>query len=361
MSGGERRPGPESGQGSVREPDRELVSVIIPAYRVEAYLDDCVASVAAQTHRELDIILVDDGSPDRCPQLCDAWRARDPRIRVIHQRNGGLSSARNAGLDAARGTAIAFVDGDDLIERNMIATMLGWLRSHPVDVAMCGTMKVFGGGRREHIDAGLPARTFSPDQALDAFLHHRDRMASAVWNKLFDARLFGGTPGVPPLRFPEGMTNEDYLVLSRIYGAMRGLYFDPTPLYRYRIRERSITTSPVGEHSFDRVRIARMCCRHLRRSGYRDERALAYCLMQSWYDVLHDLAARRAGAAAIRRGKRGLRRAAAPVRQYRSVPAGRKARIILMAHAPTLYVTAQAICRRISVMPVRRRKEGSRA
>ena len=95
--------------------NNELVSVIVPVYKVEPYLDRCVASILAQTYPNLEVILVDDGSPDNCPALCDAWAPRDARIRVIHKKNGGQSDARNVGLDAASGAYISFVDSDDYI------------------------------------------------------------------------------------------------------------------------------------------------------------------------------------------------------------------------------------------------------
>lgn len=92
-----------------------LVSIIIPVYKVEKFLDECVASVAAQTYANLEILLVDDGSPDNCPAMCDAWAARDPRIRVIHKPNGGLSDARNSGIAEAIGAYIYFADSDDTV------------------------------------------------------------------------------------------------------------------------------------------------------------------------------------------------------------------------------------------------------
>lgn len=104
--------------------NNELVSVIVPVYKVEPYLDRCVASILAQTYPNLEVILVDDGSPDNCPALCDAWAQRDARIRVIHKKNGGQSDARNAGLDAASGAYISFVDSDDYIAENFIETLL---------------------------------------------------------------------------------------------------------------------------------------------------------------------------------------------------------------------------------------------
>ena len=97
--------------------NNELVSVIVPVYKVEPYLDRCVASILAQTYPNLEVILVDDGSPDNCPALCDAWAQRDARIRVIHKKNGGLSDARNVGLDAASGAYISFVDSDDTLQK----------------------------------------------------------------------------------------------------------------------------------------------------------------------------------------------------------------------------------------------------
>ena len=97
-----------------------LVSVIVPIYKVEDYLDECVKSIVDQTYKNIEIILVDDGSPDHCPQKCDKWAKKDLRIRVVHKQNGGLSSARNAGLDVAKGEYIAFVDSDDFISPDYV-------------------------------------------------------------------------------------------------------------------------------------------------------------------------------------------------------------------------------------------------
>ena len=100
-----------------------LVSVIVPIYKVEDYLDECVKSILGQTYKKIEIILVDDGSPDHCPQKCDEWAKKDLRIRVVHKQNGGLSSARNAGLDVAKGEYIAFVDSDDFITPDYVEVM----------------------------------------------------------------------------------------------------------------------------------------------------------------------------------------------------------------------------------------------
>lgn len=119
------------------------VSIIVPVYNVEKYLPRCVASLRAQTLADIEIILVDDGSPDGCPQMCDRFAAEDARIRVVHKANGGVSDARNAGIAAARGKYLAFVDSDDFAEPEMFGTMLETAVSHDCDVVICDCMKDF--------------------------------------------------------------------------------------------------------------------------------------------------------------------------------------------------------------------------
>ena len=114
------------------------ISIIVPVYKVEKYLSKCVDSILAQTYQNLEIILVDDGSPDNCPQICDEYAAIDPRVRVIHQQNSGVSMARNAGLDIAAGDYISFVDGDDWIEPDMYDTLFGLIADHNADVSSLG-------------------------------------------------------------------------------------------------------------------------------------------------------------------------------------------------------------------------------
>lgn len=188
-----------------------VISVIVPVYNVERWLDRCVTSIVGQTYKNLEIILIDDGSTDRSSEMCDAWSRLDDRIRVVHKANGGLSSARNAGLGIATGARIAFVDSDDWIDFEMLSTMNRWMdEQSAVDVVMCGTVKSWESGREQCIDGDLPQRVFTSDQALYNFLHRRNRMASAVWNKLFDSALFKDSEGKIVLLFPEGLNNEDY-------------------------------------------------------------------------------------------------------------------------------------------------------
>ena len=120
---------------------QQVVSVVIPVYGVEQYLDRCIQSVVEQDYEQLDIVVVDDGSPDGCPELCDEWAARDSRIRVVHKENGGLASARNAGLDIIIGDMVTFVDSDDYVEPNYVSELLHWHEQSKADVVMCMTWR----------------------------------------------------------------------------------------------------------------------------------------------------------------------------------------------------------------------------
>lgn len=156
------------------------VSVIVPVYKVEKYLDRCVESIVNQTYKNLEIILVDDGSPDNCPQLCDSWAEKDSRIKVIHKENGGVSSARNAGIDAASGEYIGFVDSDDYLDSKMYEELVTQLESSASDISCCllKTAAVSdGAGKTE---------TFDQNSFLNYMFKKGDY---SVCNKLFSKNL----------------------------------------------------------------------------------------------------------------------------------------------------------------------------
>lgn len=312
-----------------------LISVIVPVYKVEQYLDQCVTSIVHQTYANLEIILIDDGSPDHCPQLCDEWVQRDNRIRVIHKENGGLSSARNAGLDVARGQRIAFVDSDDWIDSDMLLVMNRWMNQRPdADVVMCGTLRSFEDGTESPVETAREERLFTSEQAVHSFLYHRDRMVSAMWNKLFKAELFHQENG---LRFPNGLNSEDYYMLAHIYRLMNGIYVNSRPLYHYRIRENSISTANVNKHTFDKAIIADKCCRYLREHRCGNDSGYAYFRMQGRYDIVYDLVAHKASNQLIAHWKHELRNTAGPVYKDTSVSIERKIKLAAMCICPKLY------------------------
>ena len=174
------------------------LSVIIPVYRVESTLNRCLESVTRQTYRDLDIILVEDGSPDGSPALCDEWKKRDARVRVIHKENGGLSSARNVGLEAARGEWVTFVDSDDYIDDATYEAVFRFLggASDTDRIDMVEFPVEYGGTR---IKDPVPVCVSHLNGRVGEYwLTHRQWERCAVWNKVFRRTLF------EDLRFPEG-------------------------------------------------------------------------------------------------------------------------------------------------------------
>ena len=225
----------------------DLISVIVPVYKVEEWLDQCVESIVNQSYKNLEIILVDDGSPDNCPQMCDEWAKKDDRIRVVHKENGGLSTARNAGLDICSGDYISFIDSDDYIHKDMYINMLEDLKRTDSDIVKCGRYIDSDGMISEKRIIGS-AKEYNHDEILDCFFYHKDDFCSGVWDKLYKAELFKG------IRFPDGLNSEDYYIYGVIYNRANKLYYNNKYYYYYRIREDSICRKEeITEHSFDKI------------------------------------------------------------------------------------------------------------
>ncbi len=229
----------------------DLISVIIPIYDVEQYLDECIESVTQQTYRNLEIILIDDGSPDNCPKMCDEWAKKDERIKVIHKENGGLSSARNAGLDICTGDYISFVDSDDYIHKNMYATLLKDIKEKDVDIVKCGKYFDRDGEIEKCNSSG--AKIFQHPEILENYFYYKEDFNSGCWDKLYKAALFDN------VRFPEGINSEDYFMYIKVYSKVKKIYFNSIPLYYYRIRQGSICRKKqIHDHSYDKIIISDM-------------------------------------------------------------------------------------------------------
>lgn len=211
----------------------DLISVIVPVYGVEQFLDQCVESIVGQTHKNLEIILVDDGSPDNCPAMCDAWAARDSRIQVIHKVNGGLSDARNAGLSVATGDFLAFVDSDDWIESNMYEVMLKALKEADADFCACGIIDSYSD--KEILHSSRP-HTGASEEFL-AMIYHDTIFSVAAWNKLYCKKMWEG------FEFPKGKICEDAFTTYLLVDRANRITQIEAPCYHYRIRENSIMTS----------------------------------------------------------------------------------------------------------------------
>jgi glycosyltransferase involved in cell wall biosynthesis len=220
---------------------QDLISVIIPIYKVEEYLDACVTSVVNQTYTNLEIILVDDGSPDNCPQMCDKWANRDSRIKVIHNENGGLSDARNAGIDICTGAYIAFVDSDDYIKPDMIKQLYAALIRENADIAACGILTCEG---KKQTAWGCKNIIGTPEE-IYALLYNDTAYPVAAWNKLYRRCCWEA------LRFPVGKTCEDAFTTYQLIHNARRIVMISEALYCYRIRPGSIMTSSFSLKKMD--------------------------------------------------------------------------------------------------------------
>lgn len=203
-----------------------LISVIVPVYRVEQYLDRCLRSITEQSYRNLEIILVDDGSPDRSGAICDAWAEKDSRIRVIHKQNAGAGAARNTGLDVATGEIVSMIDSDDYLQEHMYEHLLG-LMTEDVDIAECDI--VMTESDEYPLDDGSKAETgvYALEDAMR--LHIRDEIfCQTPPNKLYRSSLIGD------IRFPEGNLIDDEYFTYRLIGNARKLARSSARMYAYR-------------------------------------------------------------------------------------------------------------------------------
>lgn len=217
-----------------------MISVIVPIYNVEKYLQQCIDSILIQTYTDLEIILVDDGSTDDCSNICDRYEQIDPRINVIHKENGGLSSARNIGIKASRGEYLAFVDSDDYILPDMYEKMLKALNDSDSDVVMCNYYRFF-----EKDNKLIKANLSYCCDSGESFLKTNILDDSYAWNKLYRKELF------EDICFPVGKYFEDVFIMHNIFLKARKVMVIPDALYVYRRRDNSISSCMSSYYRID--------------------------------------------------------------------------------------------------------------
>lgn len=219
-----------------------LISVIVPIYKVQDYLKECIESIINQTYSDIEVILVDDGSPDRCPQMCDEWAKRDSRIRVVHKKNGGLSSARNAGLDVAKGEYISFVDSDDFICKDALENLYNRIKDDKSIGITSGLIYRYQDGSINNFkDQWLCSKEIVIPSSEFLLETMSQKTSYTVWNKLYRRDVIGNT------RFREGRNNEDTLFmydLGKNIAILNVCMVEiPHYVYYYRYRENSICTT----------------------------------------------------------------------------------------------------------------------
>lgn len=223
----------------------ELVSIILPVYGVARYLPECVDSLLAQTYSNLEIILVDDASPDESGAICDAYAARDSRVKVIHQENRGAAGARNAGLDAATGEYVCFVDSDDMVEKDYVNHLLTQLRQGDADIAVCGFIQF--SRTQQTLCPTEPAGMYSREEYLLQFL--KSWTCALLWNKIFRRQTIGA------LRMEEGHRIDDEFFTYQVVMEARKIVVFRETLYRYRLRASSVmgSTNARKQLMMDRI------------------------------------------------------------------------------------------------------------
>ena len=253
-----------------------LISVIVPVYKTEKYLDRCVQSIVDQTYRNLEIILVDDGSPDNCGAMCDAWAEKDSRIRVIHQVNAGGGAARNAALDIADGEFIGMVDSEDYIDPHMYGHLLS-LMTDDVDIAECGILETELDDVRLDDGSSFESKTYTAEQAMK--LHIEDSLfRQTPPNKLYRRSALG------QIRFPVGNRIDDEFFTYRVIANARKLVHTSCNMYAYRQQPGSVMHLTF---SMPRLQAVDAKCQRLELLNDRFPALVTHARINLWYTCLY--------------------------------------------------------------------------
>ena len=216
------------------------LSIIVPVYKVEPYIHKCVDSILNQTFTDFEIILVDDGSPDNCGKICDEYAQKDKRVRVIHKENGGLSDARNAGIDVAVGKIIGFVDSDDWIEAYMYAEMLSYMEENNLDIVCADTNQVKE-GKVKFKPRYSKNKIWSRNEAVCEILN--GTLDNAAWNKIYKRNVIGD------VRYPKGRIYEDVATTYKFISNSQKVGYISKAYYNYLKRKGSIVASGFNSKS----------------------------------------------------------------------------------------------------------------
>lgn len=246
-----------------------LISVIVPIYNVEQYLDKCIRSVCDQTYRQLEIVLVDDGSKDSSSLICDEWRKKDHRIKVIHKKNGGLSDARNVGLKAATGKYIFFLDSDDYIDCRAIEILLDNLKASGAELVICSYQYIGDDGvlweKTSSTTSPIKDEILKPVQAMEKLQKANRWFYVTAWNKLYTREA------LKDIEFPIGKLHEDMFVAHKVFANCRTISCVEQGLYYYVQRSGSIMAH------FDPVRHLDSIEAYVLRYNFYAERGYTQC------------------------------------------------------------------------------------
>lgn len=221
----------------------KIISIIIPVYNVERYLETCMESILKQTYKNIEIILVDDGSTDFSGKMCDHYAEIDKRVKVIHKENGGLSDARNKGILQASGEYIMFVDSDDMVSYDFVEYLLNLLKDNSADIAICDPVHCHP-DKKCYFEEETFRKVFEPEEAIVEMLYQKSFLVAA-WGKLYKRECFND------ISFPYGMLFEDSAIMYKVFDKTKKIVYGNAKLYGYMHREGSITTKSFSKKDCD--------------------------------------------------------------------------------------------------------------
>ncbi len=229
---------------------KPLISVIIPVYNVEKYIHTCIDSTIEQTYKNLEIILVDDGSKDNSGHICDEYARKDSRITVIHKENGGLSDARNAAIDIAKGDFITFIDSDDFVKPDYVEYLYDLISRYSADLSICDIYKIFEGkSNKEPLKTNEFETQYNSQEALEEMLY-QNKFDTSACAKLYKVELFND------IRYPKGKYYEDLATEYKLFSKCNKIVHGNSIKYYYLIRKNSITTSQFSIKRMELIDIA---------------------------------------------------------------------------------------------------------
>lgn len=262
----------------------DLISIIVPIYNSENDLEQCIESIVNQTYKDLEIILVNDGSTDSSFSICKKWQLLDKRIKVIDKSNGGLASARNAGVDIATGEYVGFVDSDDYIEHDMYKVMISDLHNYDADIVMCNHNVIIEDENKGTTYEGYDSFLISREDLIKRMLKYEKIFCSSVWSKLYKRVLLEDEKFVDEI-----VEGEDYYFNGRLYPLINKFYYDSMPLYNYRVRTGSMSRKGVNNYFFDKYKVAERLAHYYEVNGFgakEDFDVFKYCTA---YEILYRL------------------------------------------------------------------------
>lgn len=259
-----------------------LITVVVPVYNVEKYLKKCIESIINQTYKNLEIILVDDGSPDNCGKICDDYKKQDSRIKVIHKKNGGLSDARNAGIDIANGEYITFIDSDDYIDDDYVELLYNAIVKDKTDMVISSHKVIYDNGTI--LEKATGERSILNSKEVLKRILYDEGIDLSAWAKLYKIELFR------KVRYPKERLFEDAATTYKLVDKCKNISIVSKSTYNYMIRENSITNLNFSEKKLDLIKSTEEMCDYVQNKYPDLEIACNRRLMYAYLSTLTQLA-----------------------------------------------------------------------